>query len=213
MLSRLFPKNFDFFALFAASAEMIVEAARTFQLMVQHWERDGMQANVEVAKTIRELEQRADDNTHKTMTLLHKTFITPIDRQDIHDLIKRLDDIMDFLDAATSRIVMYEIAQPSEELRKFAKINYESTLLVQAAILGLHNLANPEELLRLCIEINRLENEADIVLQKAMVRLFKEESDPILIIKLKEIYELMETVSDRCEDVANVVETIVLEYT
>jgi predicted phosphate transport protein (TIGR00153 family) len=213
MLSKLFPKNFDFFALFATSADLIVEAARAFQYMLQHWERDGMGANAGIAKTIKELEHRADENTHNTMTLLHKTFITPIDRQDIHDLIKRLDDILDFLDAAASRIVLYEISSPSLELREFARVNYESTLLVQAAILGLHNLKNPEELLRLCIEINRLENEADQILQKAMVRLFKEETDAIMIIKMKEIYELMETVSDRCEDVANVVESIVLEYT
>jgi predicted phosphate transport protein (TIGR00153 family) len=211
MLSKLFPKNFDFFKLFETSASLIVEAASAFQELLSTW--DDPKKRPEFAQAIRELEHRADQNTHQTMTLLHKTFITPIDRQDIHDLIKRLDDILDFMDAAASRLVTYEIPHATPELINFAKINFESSVLVKEAVEGLKDLRNPTEILRICIEINRLENEADQLLQKAMVRLFKEESDPVSIIKLKEIYELMETVSDRCEDVANVVETIVLEYT
>lgn len=213
MLSKLFPKNYDFFSLFATSAELIVEAASTFQSMLKDWEKSGTAGKAAFSQTLRDLEHRADQNTHQTMTLLHKTFITPIDREDIHDLIKRLDDIMDFMDAAASRLVLYEITSPSEEMRKLARINYDSAILVKSAVAGLADLGKPEELLRLCIEINRLENEADQTLQKAMARLFHEEKDAITIIKLKEIYELMEVVSDRCEDVANVVESIVLEYT
>ncbi len=209
MLSKLFPKNYDFYTLFETSAGLIVNAAEAFQQLLSKGEDDGRSA---LATKIRELESRADHNTHQTMTLLHKTFITPIDRQDIHDLIKRLDDILDFMDAAASRIILYEITQVTPELHSFARINYESSLLVHEVVSALKDLRNPSEILRLCIEINRLENESDQLLQKAMARLFKEESNPLAIIKLKEIYELMETVSDRCEDVANVIENIVLEY-
>jgi hypothetical protein len=207
MLGRLFPKEYDFFGLFTAAADLIVEAARTLEQLF----KDDASGEA-VARQIKDLEHRADEITHQTMTLLHSTFITPIDRQDIHDLIKRLDDIMDFIDAAASRIVMYEIGKAPPELVRLARINTDCAQLVKQAVSGLSNLKNPEELHRLCVEINRLENEADQLLRSAVAKLFREESDIKLLIKLKEVFELMESVSDRCEDVANVVESIVLEY-
>ena len=207
MLGRLFPKEFDFFRLFNDSAELIVQAANLFPEMFKNPASSEL-----IARQIKDLEHKADEVTHQTMTLLHKTFITPIDRQDIHDLIKRLDDIIDFMDAAASRVVIYDIGPTPPELVKLAQINCECTQLVKLAVAGLSNLKRPAELHRVCVEINRLENDADQVLRAAVGKLFKEETDVKRLIKLKEIYELMETVTDRCEDVANVVESIVLEY-
>lgn len=206
MLGRLFPKEFDFFRLFNDSAALISEAGHEFKKMLAA--DDG---NLH-SRRITDLESKADSITHETMVLLHKTFITPIERQDIHDLIKRLDDIMDFMDAAAQRVIMYEIGKIPEDLKRLAHVNAECADLVKDAIAGLSNLKNADGIKKVCIEINRLENDADVILRSAVAKLFKEENDVKRLIKLKEIYELMETVSDRCEDVANVVESIVLEY-
>lgn len=207
MLGKLFPKEFDFFKLFTDSADLIVSASQVFEHLLKS-PKDALSS----AKKIKDLEHQADGITHQTITLLHKTFITPIDRQDILDLIKSLDDILDFIDAAASRVVMYEIGDIPDELIKLAQVNHDSTVFVRQAVASLVNLKNTAELHRLCVEINRLENEADQILRQAVAKLFKEEHDIKRLIKLKEIFELLETVSDRCEDVANVVESIVLEY-
>lgn len=186
----------------------MVAAANEFSLLLK---TEGSARDVHTQR-IKQLEHDADSITHKTMTELHKTFITPIDREDIHVLIKRLDDILDFMDAAAQRVSLYDIGKAPADLLKMAEINITSCELVKTAVAGLSNLKNSAVINKACVEINRLENEADTTLRAAVAKLFREEQDIRQLIKLKEIYELLETVSDRCEDVANVVESIVIEY-
>jgi hypothetical protein len=143
---------------------------------------------------------------------LHKTFITPIERGDIYELITRMDDIMDYVEAAAERIALYEIHVMTPEVRDLGDVLVRAAQEVEQAMTGLRDMRNAEAVMRKCIEINRLENEADSLLRVAVARLFREEKDPITVIKWKEIYELLETSTDRCEDVANVIEGVILEH-
>jgi predicted phosphate transport protein (TIGR00153 family) len=165
-----------------------------------------------VARAIEEYEHQADQVTHATMALLHKTFITPLEREDIHQLISKLDDIVDMIDAAAQRVVMYDIREKTPEFVSLTEICGKSCELIQKVVSDLNNIKNPAEILKHCIEINRLENEADHLLRVGLARLFKDENDIKRLIKYKELYEVLEEVTDRCEDVANIVEGIVLEY-
>ena len=185
----------------------MVAAMQEFQRMLEY--PNEMESR---SRHIKELENKADDVTHRTMLLLHRTFITPLDREDIHQLIKTMDDILDFIDASAQRLFLYEVRRIPPDLVKLADLTSESVKLVRQAVQLLTNLKNASDLLKICVEINQLENQADNVLRTAVASLFREEHDLKLLIKLKEIYELLETVTDRCEDVANVIESIVLEY-
>ncbi len=207
MFSRFASSENKFFDLFNGSADLSVEAVGVFKEMLADISQVGI-----YAKRIKDLEHRADEITHTTIALLHKTFITPLDREDIHTLITELDDILDFIDAATQRIWLYEITQFTPETKMLVDVCVQSIHCVQKAVNGLKNLKNADQILKNCIEINRLENEADQILRSGMAKLFKEEPDTRQLIKIKEVYELLETVTDRCEDVANVIEGIVLEY-
>ncbi len=207
MFGGILPKEHDFFNLFNEAAETGVKACTEFIKLVSPGSDIERQA-----RTIKELEHHGDELTHQTMTLLHKTFITPLDREDIHELIKRLDDVLDFLDAAAQRIMLYELKKFPPELIKLAEVTEISVQLVKTTIGGLSNMKNHKELLKACVEINRLENEADHMLRSGLAKLFKETKDVIELIKLKEVYELLESVTDRCEDVANIIEGIVVEY-
>jgi predicted phosphate transport protein (TIGR00153 family) len=201
------PREGRFFDLFRKSAELIVQGAHEFEKMLAHM--DQIDA---YARSIKEIEHQADLVTHQTMELLHKTFITPLDREDIHELITRMDDIIDFIKAASERIYLYDIRKMTPEAVQLAKTCTQSAECIQKIVNDLENLKNADEVKKLCVEINRLENEADAILRAGMAKLFKEEPDTRQLIKMKDIYELLETVTDRCEDVANVVEGIVLEY-
>lgn len=196
-----------FFDLFQESAERIVEAAHEFRKLSQNASEIEKHAQI-----IKNIEHATDRVTHETVALLHKTFITPIDRDDIHTLISQMDDIVDFIDAASERMALYGMQRVTAEIIKLAEVNAQSAELVQRVIQELPNFKNSKDILELCIEINRIENEADRLLRVAMANLFRDEPDTRELIKLKEIYELLETVTDRCEDVANTVEGIVLEY-
>jgi predicted phosphate transport protein (TIGR00153 family) len=142
---------------------------------------------------------------------LHKTFITPLDRNDIYRLITKMDDVMDYVEAAAERISLYEILEMRPEAPELAHVLLTSAERVLEAVAGFRDLKRSELILEKCVEINRLENEADAVLRRALARLFREERDPITIMKWKEIYELLETATDRCEDVANIIEGVILE--
>lgn len=207
MLGRLLPQEMGFFELFKESGDHMVAAMREFQRMLEY--PNEMESR---SRQIKELEHKADDVTHRTMVLLHRTFITPLDREDIHTLIKTMDDILDFIDASAQRLFLYEVRRIPAEMVKLADLTFDSVELVRKAVQLLTNLKNGSEILKICVEINQLENQADNVLRDAVAQLFRDESDLKLLIKLKEIYELLETVTDRCEDVANVIESIVLEY-
>lgn len=206
MFGRLLPQEFGFFGFFKESADIIVQSIAEFQRMLEN--PTEMKSR---SQTIKDLEHKADDVTHRTMTLLHKTFITPFDREEIHQLIKSLDDICDFIDASAQRLNLYEVSAIPNEMIQLAKVTAESCDLVSKAVSMLSNLKNASAILPICVEINRLENQADQILRAAVAGLFRNEQDLRLLIKLKEIYELLETVTDKCEDVANIVETIVLE--
>ncbi len=201
------PREEKFFDHFAQAADLIVEGAREFRDMVSHMDRVEHHARI-----IKDIEHKADEVTHRTVELLHKTFITPLDREDIHSLISKMDDILDFIEAASERMHLFEIKKSTPEFVMLADICLRSAENVKATVDLLRDLKKPQEILKLCVEVNRLENEADHVLRSAMAKLFREEPDTRQLIKLKEIYELLETVTDRCEDVANIVEGIVLEY-
>lgn len=207
MLGRIIPQEGGFFELFKESGELMVAASHEYRRLLEY--PNEMESR---SRTIKELEHKADDVTHRTMLLLHSTFITPLDREDIHTLIKTMDDILDFIDASASRLHLYQVRRIPESMKQLADITVDSVELVKKAVGLLTNLKNTDELRKICVEINQLENQADNVLRAAVARLFQEEDDIKLLIKLKENYELLETVTDRCEDVANVIESIVLEY-
>jgi hypothetical protein len=207
MFGRFLPRETSFFDFFEQHARLTVEGAREFLDLVTNGE--SLPAR---AKRIKELEHEADAVTHRCVEALHKTFITPIERSDIHSLISRMDDIMDLVEAGAERIALYEIREMTPEVKELAKVLVKATAGVEEAVKGLRNLKNSKAIVRTCIDINRLENEGDTIFRIAMARLFKEEKEPIMVIKWKEIYENLERATDCCEDVANIIEGVVLEH-
>jgi len=209
MLARLFPsEGKGFFDLFERHAEKTLEAARLLNTMLT--------APGDVAaqsRRIKEVEHEGDLITHSAVETLHKTFVTPFDRGDIHRLITRLDDILDLVEATSERIWLYKIDGADADAIQLSEVLVESVTQVHRAMICLRNLKDRDGLLRTCTEINRLENEGDTLLRSALGRLFDGNRDPITIIKLKEIYDFLEDAVDRCEDVANVLEGVALEYT
>lgn len=202
----LFPKSPQFFDLFEKAANNVLEGARLlddFFSEPQNWDTK--------IKRIEDIEHAGDAITHDTMEILNKTFITPIDREDIHGLISELDDVLDLIYGTANRMVYYKVPPPSEDMKKVVKILVRAVEEVAKAVLRLRNMKKPEMILAQCIEINRLENEADDALRLAISNLFEREKDPIRLIKEKEILEMLESATDRCEDVANVLESIVLK--
>jgi hypothetical protein len=206
MFSRLLPREGRFFDLFNEHAEQLVLGARELQALMLN-----VAELPERRRSIEKIEHRADKITHQTMQLLHQTFITPIDRDEIHHLITRMDDILDLMEDVSQCMFLYDIGAVTDEARKLADICVASTEKVQAAVAQLPNLKNSDSILTLCKEIDKLESDADHVMRSAMAKLFREESDVKQLFKLKEIYQLLESVTDRGQDVANIIEGIVLE--
>jgi predicted phosphate transport protein (TIGR00153 family) len=207
MFGRFLPRETSFFDFFEQHAGLTVEGTKEFLSMVTTG------ANISAkCRRISDIEHETDTITHRCVEALHKTFITPIDRDSIHRLITRMDDIMDYVEAAAERVELYELTTMTNDARDLADVLYRSSLQVEAATRGLRRLEDPQATIKLCIDINRLENEADMILRRSVARLFKEEKDPIVVIKWKEIYENLENASDRCEDVANIIEGVILEH-
>ncbi|MEW6745223.1 MAG: DUF47 domain-containing protein [Planctomycetota bacterium] len=204
---RLIPKETSFFEFFEGHMALTLSGAKEFVGLVT-----GTGGFLPAAKRIKEIEHEADTVTHRCVEVLRRTFITPIDRDDIHRLISRMDDIMDYLEAAAERISLYEITEMTPEVRELARLIVKATETLYTAVRGLRDLRHAEPILKACVDVNRLENEADTILRIAIARLFKETEDPITIIKWKEIYEDLENATDRCEDVANIIENFVLDY-
>jgi predicted phosphate transport protein (TIGR00153 family) len=163
------------------------------------------------AERVKQIEHECDEITHAVVEGLHKTFITPIDRNDIYTLITRMDDIMDLVEAAADRLSLYDMKVMTKEAGDLARCLVSSAEHVLGAVTGIRTIGKPDGILEHCIEINRLENVADTILRSALARLFRDEKDPISVIKWKEIYETLESATDRCEDVANIIEGVVLE--
>jgi predicted phosphate transport protein (TIGR00153 family) len=203
---RLLPHDASFFAHFEHQGKKTVEGCRAFLEMVEN------PTNLESqAERVKQIEHECDEITHAVVEGLHKTFITPIDRNDIYTLITKMDDIMDFVEAAADRVALYEIPTMTKEVGDLARCLVSSAEHVLGAVSSIRDLGKPNGILQHCIEINRLENVADTILRSALARLFREEKDPIAVIKWKEIYETLESATDRCEDVANIIEGVVLE--
>jgi len=203
----LFPKAIDFFEIFDMAASNLTKAASLFFNLMLSENFDKIE---EKAKEIYELEQEGDILTHEIIKKLNKTFVTPIDREDLYALASRLDDILDLIWAATERLSVFKLKEPTKEAMEMAKDLLMTTEVVQKAIKKLKE-KKYSHVQEYCIEINRLENRIDRVFRDALGKLFEEVKDCIFIIKWKEIYEHLEDASDRCEDVANVIEAIVLK--
>jgi predicted phosphate transport protein (TIGR00153 family) len=200
------PNEGKFFELFVQHADLCVKGATEMVALMTNF--DDLESRMHAIEV---LEKQADKVTHDTIELLHKTFITPIDRDDIHQLITRMDDILDLLEDAAQTISLYDIKAITPEARRLAELCLATVQKVKAAVGLLHNMDNSREILAICAEIDRLESDADHVMRAAMSKLFRDEPDVRNLIKLKAIYEILETVTDRCEDVANIIEGIIVE--
>ncbi|MBM4335290.1 MAG: DUF47 domain-containing protein [Deltaproteobacteria bacterium] len=206
MLSRILPKKTEFFGLFSKHAALCVEGAGLLRDLL----RDPSRAE-EGYQRIHAVEHQADRICQETMEMLHSSFITPIDRSDIHAISSRIDDIMDHIEATAQRIWLYEIQRPTPEMLEMSENVVSATHAMKAAVDGLAGSLPAEKMRALCLNVKTVEKENDRVLRRATARLFKEELDARALIKWKEIYEDVEGAIDRCEDVANVVEGVVLE--
>ena len=206
MLGRLMPREGKFFELFNAHADRIVEGSRELAAML------GTFTELEAhAQRIDAAERAADKVTHETIALLHKTFITPFDRDQIHQLITAMDDILDLIQDVAESIALYDLRRITPEAQQLAEICQMSCERVRDTVGLLTNVKRADAIMKNCEEIDRLESDADRVMRAALSKLFREESDIKQVIKLRAIYDLLERITDRCEDVANVVEGIVLE--
>jgi len=200
---RFIPKDTSFFDMFAEMSGNLIDAARALVNLFADY-RD-VEAKIE---GIRKIEHKGDEMTHSIMRKLNQTFITPFDREDIHTLASSLDDVVDFINAACARIIMYRITNPPPEAGTLARLILAQSEELQKAVT---NLQKSDHVLAHCVEINRLENEADQVSRAAIAHLFDQEKDPINLIKIKELLEFLETATDKAEDVADVLETVVLK--
>lgn len=206
MFGFLFPKEFGFFDVFDEHATICVEGSQIMLEMLTHFNEAPAKA-----RRLKDAEHKADEITHRTVEMLHKTFVTPIDRDQIHDLISDMDDVMDLIDGAARRMLLYGVKEVPPELIDLAKILHQSTQELQRAVKSLRNLKNAKSILASCIEINKLENDGDAVRDAAIAKLFKEEKDAVKVLIWKEIFSDIETAIDKCEDVANIIEGVVLE--
>lgn len=206
MLGRLMPREGKFFDLFNAHAERIVEGARELAAMIGTFKE--LDAH---AQRIDAVERAADKITHECMTLLHKTFITPFDRDQIHQLINTMDDILDLVQDVAESVALYDLRSVTPEARQLAEICQMCCERVKTVVGLLTDVKRSEAILKCCEEIDRLESDADRVMRSALSKLFREENDLKQVMKLRVVYDLLETITDRCEDVANIVEGIVLE--
>jgi len=202
-LQRLLPREEGFFDLFGKQSENIVVGAKALQQMLSHY--TGVPEQVQIIKAI---EHQGDEITHSILTKLNQTFITPFDREDIHALSSQLDDVIDLIDAAASRFVLYRVSEIREGTIDLVKVLVSATVEVSAAV---HAIETPDQALKHCIEINRYENDSDRLCRTLIAQLFDEEKDSVQIIKWKEIFEVIETAVDKCEDVANVIEGVILK--
>lgn len=201
----LIPKEEAFFELFKQAAHNMIEGSRLLKDLMENC-RDA----VGQAQRIKEVEHVGDGITHDIARRLNQTFITPIDREDIHDLASALDDILDVIEAVADRFVLYKLTKPTAQAVKLADILYEASVAVGTGVDRL-GLAHPD--IKECnVQVNSLENEADRISRDAISELFEKETDPMAVIKWKEIYEALEDGTDRCEDVANILERIALKH-
>jgi predicted phosphate transport protein (TIGR00153 family) len=201
------PRGERFFDLFEESARNVVHAAQVLKQLVDTWEH--VEASV---AELTEIEHRGDTITHQIIALLNRAFITPFDREDISLLARSLDDVVDFIDSASDAMLLYKVSPPGVRAKELADIIVQGAVEVERAVPMLRSHSELKNILPRCVEINRLENMADRVYRSALAELFDDTSDLALLIKWREIYEHMETATDRCEDVADVLEGVALKH-
>ena len=212
MFGKLLPREGNFFEMFNQHAERIVEAGRAFEQLVANY--NDLHLREQYNRDVDNAERAADRVTHDVNRLLHKTFITPIDREQIHKLINTMDDVADLMQDCAETMALYDVRHMTEEIARLTTLSVKCCDRLKDAVKYLGRISDPavaEATLKTCEEIDRLESDADRVMRSAMSKLFREEPDVREVIKLKAIYELLETITDRCEDVANVIEGIILE--
>ncbi len=202
----LMPREGKFFDYFNEHAELAAQAALELQALFADLSQLEMRS-----RAIQKNEKKADQITHQTMQLLHRTFVTPLDRDEIHRLINALDDTLDLMEDVATCLFLYDVKTVTPDAQKLSEICVACTVKVKEAVAKLASMKNADAILKLCGDIDRLESEADFVFRSALARLFREEADVKQLIKLKEVYQLLESITDKCEDVANVIEGIVLE--
>jgi len=205
-LSKLFPRDFDFYGLFEKQAGVAVDCGKVFKDMAANGLKDSHVA------AIRALEHAGDEAAHAILEQLDKTFITPFDREDIHALANELDDVIDQIDTIVNRMGVYKLTSPNKDLVEFAKVIEDAVAALSKAVSGIRNLKNDHlSIEKACVEVNRLENVSDVLRDNALGRLFDTEKDAIAVIKWKEIYQDAEKVLDQCEDVAHIIRSIVMK--
>ena len=212
LFGKLLPREGNFFELFNQHGNFIVSGARSFILLIQNYADPVLREKY--AEEVGHAERQADRITAEVNRLLHKTFITPIDREQIHGLINAMDDILDLLQDATETMSLYDVRSMTEDVLRLGDLSAKCCERVQHAVSLLPKIsqvATAEAAIKTCEEIDKLESDADRVMRSAMSKLFREETDVRELIKLKAIYELLESISDRCEDVANLIEGVVLK--
>jgi predicted phosphate transport protein (TIGR00153 family) len=212
LFSKLLPREGNFFEMFDQHANRIVEAAHAFSSMVANY--SDVEKRALYHREVDDAERAADRITQEVSRALHKTFITPIDRDQIHQLINTMDDVADLIQDSAETMALYDVRHMTEDILRLTDLSVKCCERLKDAV-GLigkvRDAATAEAALKTCEEIDRLESDADHVMRSAMSRLFREEPDVRELIKLKAVYELLETITDRCEDAANLIEGIVLE--
>jgi len=212
VFGKLLPREGNFFEMFNQHAERIVEAARAFSGLVQNYSDPHLREKYN--QDVDNAERAADRVTQDVNRAIHRTFITPIDREQIHSLINTMDDVADLIQDSAETMALYDIRHMTDEISRLTDLSVRCCERVRDAVKLLDRIAEPataEAALKTCEEIDKLESDADRVMRSAMSKLFREEPDVREVIKLKAIYELLETITDKCEDVANLIEGIVLE--
>ncbi|MDF1481534.1 DUF47 domain-containing protein [Extensimonas sp. H3M7-6] len=212
LFGKLLPREGNFFKMFDQHAERVVEAAHAFAQLVANY--NDLQLREKYNQDVDNAERAADRVTHEVNKNLHKTFITPIDREQIHSLINTMDDVADLIQDSAETMALYDVRHMTVEISRLTDLSVKCCERLRDAVHLLEKIAEPavaEAALKTCEEIDRLESDADRVMRSAMSKLFREEPDVREVIKLKAIYELLETITDKCEDVANIIEGIVLE--
>jgi predicted phosphate transport protein (TIGR00153 family) len=206
MRLRFFPKDTNFFDLFDKQADNAIEAAQLFTEVTSKGAVDAATLG-----RMERIEHKGDEATHGIIEHLNKTFITPFDREDIHKLAMQLDDVIDMINTIVSRLRVYKLTGVNRNLIEFASVIEQSVRGVSCAVRGLRTLKDTKKITDSCVEVNRLENVGDAMRDEVLADLFETEKDPIAVIKWKEIYQDAETVLDVCEDVVNVVESILVK--
>ena len=212
LFAKLLPREGNFFEMFNQHADRIVEAAKAFSLLVENYADPHLREKYN--QEVDNAERAADRVTHDVNKAIHKTFITPIDREQIHTLINTMDDVCDLIQDSAETMALYDVRHMTDEIGRLTDLSVKCCERVKDAVYLLAKIADPgtaEAALKTCEEIDRLESDADRVMRSAMSKLFRTEPDVREVIKLKAIYELLETITDKCEDVANVIEGIILE--